>query len=96
MAFEHLVTPTLVVAGDADQSPLTVRGPDWFADPYRLSPGGRALLTLYGGEHMLGGISGYEAAETTDEDSARVALVQEVSLGFLRSALDPMITPGRH
>lgn len=89
MAFEHLVTPTLVVVGDADRSPLTVRGPDWFADPYRLSPGGRALLTLYGGEHMLGGISGYEAAETTDEDPTRVALVQEVSLGFLRSALAP-------
>jgi hypothetical protein len=29
----------LVVAGDHDQTPLGVRGPDWFIDGYRLSPG---------------------------------------------------------
>jgi dienelactone hydrolase len=87
MAFEHLVTPTLVVAGDADQSPLTVRGPDWFVDPYELSPGGRALLTLRGGEHMLGGISGYEVTETTDERPARVALIQRTTTAFLHGAL---------
>ncbi|NBD12357.1 alpha/beta hydrolase family protein [Corallococcus silvisoli] len=89
MAFEQLVTPTLVVAGDADQSPLTVRGPDWFEDPFRLSPGGRALLTLHGGEHMLGGISGHEVSETTDERPARVALIQWATTAFLRGALVP-------
>lgn len=87
--FTHLTTPTLVVAGDNDQSQLTVRGPDWFYDPYHLSPGGRALLTLFGGEHMLGGISGYDVAETTDEDPLRVALVQAVTWAFLCSALYP-------
>jgi pimeloyl-ACP methyl ester carboxylesterase len=85
--FDHMITPTLVVAGDADHSPLTTRGPDWFADPYRLSPGKKALLTLFGGQHMLGGISGYEVTETSDENPARVAVVQRVTLAYLRSAL---------
>lgn len=85
--FAHMTTPALVVMGDADQSPLTVRGPDWFADPYVLSPGSKALLTLFGGEHMLGGISGYEVTETTDENPQRVALIQKVTLAYLRSRL---------
>ncbi|MGH6647368.1 alpha/beta hydrolase family protein [Aquabacterium sp.] len=88
-SFAAMTTPTLVVAGDSDHSPLTVRGPDWFADPYFLSPGGKALLTLFGGEHMLGGISGYEVTETTDENPGRVALVQQMTWAFLRSALYP-------
>jgi len=86
--FAGLRTPTLVVAGDADDSPLSTRGPDWSVDPFRLSPGARALLTVFGAEHSLGGIPGYEAAETTDEDPARVDLVQRVTTAFLRSILD--------
>jgi predicted dienelactone hydrolase len=85
--FAHLRTPALVVAGDADVSPLTTRGADWLTDPYRHSPGARALVTLTGGEHSLGGIPGYEAAETTDEDPERVATVQHLTWAFLRSAL---------
>jgi predicted dienelactone hydrolase len=85
--FDHMKTPTLVVAGDADRSPLTTRGPDWFADPYRLSPGSKALLTLFDAEHMLGGISGYEVTETSDENPARVALVQRMTLAYLRTTL---------
>jgi len=65
--FSEMTTPTLVVAGDNDDSRhLTVRGPDWHADPYHLSPGPKSLFTLYGAEHGLGGISGYDVAETTD------------------------------
>lgn len=85
--FGNMTTPTLVVAGDADRSPLSVRGPDWFYDPYHLSPGSKALLTLAGGEHMLGGISGYEVTETTDEDPHRVRLVQDVTLAYLKQRL---------
>lgn len=87
--FSHMTTPALVVAGDRDDSPLTVRGPDWSADPYRLSPGPKSLLTLFGAEHSLGGIPGYEAAETTDESPARVALVAQLTTAYLRSALYP-------
>jgi hypothetical protein len=77
-----------VVSGDKDDLPFTVRGADWTADPYTLSPGEKSLLTLFGAEHSLGGISGYEAAETTDENPARVALIQRVTLAYLRHTLD--------
>ncbi|MEV4549209.1 alpha/beta hydrolase family protein [Nonomuraea wenchangensis] len=87
--FSGMTTPALVVAGDQDRSALSVRGPDWFADPYRLSPGGKRLLTLFGAEHSLGGIVGHGAAETTDESPARVALIQRLTTAYLRSALDP-------
>ena len=40
------VEDALIVAGDHDQSMLSVRGPDWFTDGYRLSPGPADLLTL--------------------------------------------------
>lgn len=82
--FSQMAMPTLVVAGDADDYPLTVRGPDWTTDPYTLSPGDKSLLTLFGAEHFLGGISGYRAAETTDENPERVALIQQVTTAFLR------------
>ncbi len=88
-SFANMTTPTLVVAGDRDQSLLSVRGPDWFTDPYFLSPGGRSLLTLFGAEHSLGGISGYNVTETTDENPERVALIQRLTWAYLRSALDP-------
>lgn len=81
--FESLKTPTLVVAGDADQSRLSTRGPDWFTDVYRLAPGATHLLTLVGGEHSLGGITGYRAGETTDENPERVALIQRVTTAYL-------------
>lgn len=87
--YAELTTPTLVVAGDADRSPLTLRGPDWFTDAYALSPGANGLVTLFGAEHMLGGISGYGVTETTDENPARVAAVQQLTCAYLRSALYP-------
>lgn len=89
-SFEKMTTPALIVVGDRDASKyLTVRGPDWHADPYRLSTGPKSLLTLYGGEHILGGVSGYDAAETTDESPERVATIQRMTWAYLRSELYP-------
>ena len=85
--FSDLTMPALIVTGDKDQSQLSTRGPDWFTDAYRMSPGARHLLTLFGGEHSLGGIVGYASAETTDEDPERVALIQRVTTAYLRTAL---------
>ena len=85
--FSAMDRPALIVAGDADQSALTVRGPDWWVDPYLLSPAPKSLLTLFGAEHSFGGIVGHEVRETTDEDPARVALIQELSTAYLRHAL---------
>lgn len=87
--FSGMAPPTLVVAGDADQGGLTMRGPDWWRDAYDLSPGPKALFTVFGGEHGLGGLAGYEARETTDERPQRVAAIQRISTAFLRSTLYP-------
>ncbi len=88
--FARMTTPTLVVVGEKDVSPhLTIRGADWHADPYRLSPGPKCLLTIADGGHCLGGISGYDAAETVDESPERVAAVQRLTSAWLRTALYP-------
>lgn len=87
--FSTLTTRTLVVTGDADDNPhLTPRGADWHVDPYRHAPGAEALLTLFGGKHGLGGIAGYDAKETDDEDPDRLAVTQRLTLAWLRTALD--------
>jgi predicted dienelactone hydrolase len=85
--FAEMKTPSLIVAGDHDQSPLTVRGPDWFTDGYHLGAGATDLLTLTGGEHGLGGIQGSHDTRTTDENPERVALVQQATTAYLRTAL---------
>ena len=90
MDFSEMTTPALVVAGDKDASEhLTVRGPDWHADPYVLSPGPKSLLTLFGAEHGLGGVAGYDAAETTDENPELVAAVARLTWAYLRTELYP-------
>ncbi|ANB10293.1 chlorophyllase [Streptomyces ambofaciens] len=88
--FSRMTTPTLVVAGDQDASAhLTVRGPQWHTDPYILSPGPKTLLTLFDAEHGLGGVAGYDVAETTDESPGRVAAVQRLTWAYLRSEFHP-------
>lgn len=86
--FSTMTTPTLVIAGDADQGALSTRGPDWWRDAYDLSPAPKALFTVFGAQHSLGGIPGYESRETTDDRPARVAAIQRLSTAFLQSALD--------
>ncbi len=87
--YTHLTTRTLVVAGDADNNPhLNTRGPDWHLDAYRDSPGSDSLLLLKGGKHGLGGIAGYDAKETDDEDPERLAITQRMSWAYLWSALN--------
>jgi pimeloyl-ACP methyl ester carboxylesterase len=86
-SFAELRTPALVVAGDRDQSLLSVRGPDWWTDAYRLGPGPKSLLTLFGAEHSMGGIQGYNDPQTTDENPHRVRLVQRATAAYLRTAL---------
>jgi predicted dienelactone hydrolase len=88
--FSTMMSPALVVAGDKDTSPhLTVAGPAWHTDPYLLSPGPKSLLTLFGAEHGLGGVSGYDVAETTDENPERVAAVAQLTWAYLRTELYP-------
>jgi len=86
--FSHLSTPTLVVVGDEDASAhLTVRGPAWHEDSFHEGPGAEALLTMIGGKHGLGGIAGYDARETDDEDPERMEIALRMTWAWLRSAL---------
>ena len=87
-AFADMTTPTLVVIGDHDFTwELSSRGADYHADPFTLGPAPKSLLTIVGGEHLLGGVTGFDAAGTTDENPERVATIQRLSLAYLRSAL---------
>jgi tRNA A37 threonylcarbamoyladenosine biosynthesis protein TsaE len=75
--FDKMKTPTFVITGSKDDSTyMTSRGPIYHADPYYLSAGPKSLLTLIDGEHMLGGVTGYDAKGTTDENVERVALAE--------------------
>jgi hypothetical protein len=85
--YSHLTTKTLVVYGDQDANPAeSSRGADWHAEPYHLSPGADALLTLVGGKHYLGGIMGYSLAETDDESPDRLTVTQRMTWAYLQSA----------
>lgn len=87
--FTHMTQPVLVVAGDKDFHPFFSERQDWRADAYRLSPAPKTLLTVFGAEHLYGGISGYDAKETSDEDPQRLADMQRLTWAYLRSALYP-------
>jgi fermentation-respiration switch protein FrsA (DUF1100 family) len=87
--FEKMTTPALVIAGDKDMVPAFSSHEDWRCDAYTLSPGSKSLLLFYGAEHILGGISGYDASETTDENPERVAALRALAWAYLRTALYP-------
>ncbi|NVK33410.1 MAG: alpha/beta fold hydrolase [Rhodobacteraceae bacterium] len=87
--YSHLTTPSLVIVGDEDVNAfMTVRGPEWYRAAYEDGPGVSHLLSLVGGQHGLGGIAGYDAKETGDEDPDRLAVVQRATAAFLHSQLD--------
>lgn len=87
--YDAMTGTGLVVAGDKDQHPNFSERHDWRADAYTFSPGSKSLLTLYGAEHSLGGVSGYDVAEATDADPERLGLVQRLTWAYLRSAVYP-------
>lgn len=91
--FGTLRAPALVVVGDDDHSAhLTVRGPAWHADPYHLSPaadGHKALLTVRGGQHCLGGVDGWDPAGVEDNHPNRLEFVNRMVWAWLWSALHP-------
>lgn len=85
--FSDITKPVLVICGDADSiSPWTTRGADWHADAYSLSPSPKSLVTVTAGGHSLGGISGYDAAEATDENVELAAVVERLTWAYLQSA----------
>lgn len=86
--FSTMTAPALVVIGEEDVSPhLTSRGADWHADSYSCAPGPKELLTIKGGKHGLGGISGWDAGETGDESPERLGAVQRLTWAYLMGTL---------
>lgn len=93
--FSGLTTPTLVIAGADDDSPLSTRGPDWFADAYHHSPGAESLVTVDGVEHSLGGIEGHATTDTGGANAAARDLVARTSLAYLLATLGASAASGR-
>ena len=87
--FEEMTLPALVVNGEKDKAAMFSERDDWRADAYYLSPGPKCLLTVFDAQHIFGGISGYDAAETADENPARVTFVRETMLAYMQTALYP-------
>ena len=87
--FSTMTLPALIVNGDRDVNLMFSDVGNWRADAYYQSPGPKDLLTVFGAEHIFGGISGYDARETSDENPARVAFVCESILAYIRSTFDP-------
>jgi Chlorophyllase enzyme len=86
--FSGMSRPVLVVAGDKDTNANFSARADWRMDAFTRSPGEKSLLKVFNAGHMLGGISGYDASETDDEDPQRVADVQRSTWAYLQSALN--------
>jgi hypothetical protein len=87
--FSKMTGQALVIAGDND---LNVQFSDRLSyrwDAYTNAPAPKTLLTFYGAEHMFGGISGYDAAETSDENPERVATLRALVWAYLRTQLYP-------
>jgi hypothetical protein len=85
--FSKMTGQALVIAGDKD---LNVNFSDRLSyrwDAYTYAPAPKTLLTFFGAEHMFGGISGYDAVETSDENPERVATLRALVWAYLRSQL---------
>lgn len=85
--FTGMTPEALVVIGEKDAHPFFASRSTWRGDAFTDSPSPKMQLTLLEAEHMLGGISGYDAAETSDENPERVAVVRAMIWAYLRSAL---------
>jgi hypothetical protein len=86
--YSTMTFPALVVNGDKDKNPNFSDLDNWRADAYHHSPGPKSLLTIFDAEHIFGGISGYDASETSDENPDRVAFLSLSIIAYLRSAFN--------
>jgi dienelactone hydrolase len=87
--FSKMTGQVLVIAGDKDLNPMFSDRLSYRSDAFTCAPAPKTLLTFFGAEHMFGGISGYDAAETSDENPERVATLRALVWAYLRSQLYP-------
>lgn len=86
--YKTMSLPALVIYGDKDINLNFSDVENWRADAYHDAPGSKSLLTVFGAEHIYGGVSGWDVAETSDENPERVAFVCESILTYIHSAMD--------
>ncbi len=86
--YSTMTLSALVVNGDKDKNPNFSDLDNWRADAYYHSPEPKSLLTIFDAEHIFGGISGYDALETTDENPDRVTFLCLSIIAYLRSAFN--------
>ncbi|SHK45827.1 alpha/beta hydrolase family protein [Epilithonimonas mollis] len=87
--YKTMSLPTLVINGDKDINLNFSNVENWRADAYYDSSAPSSLLTVFGAEHIYGGVSGWDVAETSDESPELVAFVCESILAYICSAMDP-------
>lgn len=87
--FDGMTPEVLVVVGERDRHPFFSDRRDWRGDAYTAAPAPKTRLEVFEAEHGLGGISTFDAAETTDENPDRVAAVRALIWAYLRSELYP-------
>lgn len=80
--------PVLTLVGDKDFSANFSNRESWRSDPFHVAPSPQTLATIFAGEHLLGGISGWDSREASDENPSRLAEVQRLTWAYLRTALD--------
>jgi dienelactone hydrolase len=88
LSYSTMSREALIVHGDKDHNANFSNRPQWRSDAYFKSPGPKTLLNVTNAEHIFGGISGYDANETTDDSPARVLFVAKATVAYLRSKLD--------
>lgn len=85
--FAGMTRDALIVTGEKDAHPFFASRATWRSDAFSESPSPKTNLVMLEAEHMLGGISGFDAAETSDENPERVAVLRAMIWAYLRSAL---------
>lgn len=86
--FSTMTGTALVIAGDADLNTYFSSRISYRSDAYTLSPGSnKTLATFFGAEHIYGGVSGWDAGETSDENPERVATLRALVWAYVRSQL---------
>lgn len=88
LSYSTMTRDALVVHGDKDHNSNFSNRPQWRSDAYNKSPSPKTLLTVTNGEHIFGGISGYDAAETTDDSPERALFVAKATASYLRTKLN--------
>ncbi|TKV07670.1 chlorophyllase [Citrobacter sp. wls619] len=90
--YSTMTRDALIIVGDRDKNPQFSTRDDWRFDIYKTSPAPKTLLTLVNTGHMLGGIMGYDAYETSltdDENPETLLFIQKMTTAYIRSKLNP-------